>query len=87
MERYFIHTDEVIDFILNTLLIVNKGEIFVPKMKKFSVKELADEISKKQKIIGLRQGEKIQEILLNNEEKERAIERKDMWVINPYKKK
>ena len=56
-------------------------------MKKFSVKELADEISKKQKIIGLRQGEKIQEILLNDEEKERAIEKKDMWVIDPYKKK
>ena len=87
MERYFIHTDEVIDFILNALLIINKGEIFVPKMKKFSVKELANEISKKQKIIGLRQGEKIQEILLNDEEKERAIEKKDMWVIDPYKKK
>ena len=37
MERYFIHTNEVIDFILNTLLIVNRGEIFVPKMKKIAM--------------------------------------------------
>lgn len=86
MKRYFIHSNEVIDFILKTLLIINRGEIFIPKMKKYSVKELADKISKKQKIIGLRQGEKIQEILLNTEEKERAIEKKDMWIIDPYKK-
>ena len=86
MKRYFIHANEVIDFVLNTLLIVNEGEIFIPKMEKFSVKKLADEISKKQKIIGLRQGEKLQEILLNNEEKERAIEKKDMWIIKPRKK-
>jgi len=86
MKRYFIHANEVIDFILNSLLIVKKGEIFVPKMKNYSVKKLADEISKSQKIIGLRQGEKLTEILLNDEEKERAIEKKDMWIIKPYKK-
>ena len=55
-------------------------------MKNYSVKKLADEISKSQKIIGLRQGEKLTEILLNDEEKERAIEKKDMWIIKPYKK-
>jgi len=86
MKRYFIHANEVIDFILNSLLIVKKGEIFVPKMKNYSVKKLADEISKSQKIIGLRHGEKLTEILLNDEEKERAIEKKDMWIIKPYKK-
>ena len=55
-------------------------------MEIYSVKKLADEISKSQKIIGLRQGEKLQEILLNKEERERAIEKKDMWIIKPYQK-
>ena len=60
---------------------MNRGEIFVPKMKSFSVKELADKISKKQKIIGLRPGEKKEEILLTDNELKNSIEKKDMWII------
>ena len=85
MNRYFIHVNEVVEFILNILLIVKNGEIFVPKMKKYNIKKLADDISKSQKIIGLRQGEKLEEILLNEEEKDRAIEKNNMWIIKPYK--
>ena len=85
MMRYFIHIDEVIDFILNVLLKVKSGEIFIPKMENFNIKKLADKISKSQKIIGLRQGEKLEEILLNDNERENAIEEKNMWVIKPYK--
>ena len=85
MNRYFIHVNEVVEFILNVLLIVKNGEIFVPKMKKYNIKKLADDISKSQKIIGLRQGEKLEEILLNEEEKDRAIEKNNMWIIRPYK--
>ena len=84
MKRYFIHSNEVVDFILNSLLIAKSGEIFVPKMETFNIKKLADEISKSQKIIGLRQGEKLEEILMNNEEKIRATEKKDMWIIKPF---
>ena len=86
MKRYFIHSNEIVDFILNSLLMAKLGEIFVPKMKIYSIKKLADEISKSQKIIGLRQGEKLEEILLNSEEKENAEEKNDMWVIRHYKK-
>lgn len=86
MQRYFIHVNDVIDFILNSLLLVNTGEIFIPKMKKYNIKKLADEISKSQRIIGLRRGEKLEEILLNSEEKANAIEKSDMWIIKPFKK-
>ena len=86
MKRYFIHVEEVVEFILNSLMLANTGEIFIPKMKIHSIKKLADSISKSQKIIGLRQGEKLEEILLNSEEKATAIEKKDMWIIKPYKK-
>ena len=37
------------------------------------------------KIIGLRQGEKLEEILLTEEEKHRAIEKENMWIIKPHK--
>ena len=84
MKRYFIHTKEVVNFILNSLLIAKSGEIFIPKMQNYNIKKLADKISKSQKIIGLRQGEKLEEILMNDDEKSRAIEKKDMWIIKPY---
>ena len=85
MQRYFIHVNDVVDFILNSLLLVKTGEIFIPKMKKYSIKKLADGISKSQRIIGLRRGEKLDEILLNSEEKANAIEKSDMWIIKPFK--
>jgi UDP-N-acetylglucosamine 4,6-dehydratase len=84
MKRYFFHIDDAVDFILKCLLITNKGEIFVPKMKSFNIKQLADKISKKQKIIGLRQGEKMDEILISEAEKDLAKEYSDMWRIQHY---
>ena len=84
MKRYFINANDVVDFILNSLTIIKMGEILIPKMKSFSIKTLANEISKSQKIIGLRQGEKLEEKLLTDDEKNRAIEKKDMWIIKPY---
>lgn len=85
MQRYFLHADEVVDFILKSLLLAKAGEVFIPKMKKYSIKKLADEFSKSQKIIGLRRGEKLEEILLNSEEKVNAVEKNDMWIIKPFK--
>jgi UDP-N-acetylglucosamine 4,6-dehydratase/5-epimerase len=85
MKRYFINSKDVVDFILNSLTIMNMGEILIPKMKNFKIKTLANEISKSHKIIGLRQGEKLEEILLTEEEKHRAIEKENMWIVKPHK--
>jgi UDP-N-acetylglucosamine 4,6-dehydratase/5-epimerase len=85
MRRYFFHVDEAVDNILKCIPLTNLGEIFVPKMKSFKIKDLASEISKKQKIIGLRQGEKLEEILITEEEKKKAQEKSNMWIIRQYK--
>jgi UDP-N-acetylglucosamine 4,6-dehydratase len=84
MERYFFHVDEAVDNILKCIPLTNVGEIFVTKMKSFKIKDLASEISKKQKIIGLRQGEKLEEILITEEEKKKAQEKNNMWIIRQY---
>lgn len=86
MQRYFIHSKDAIDFILDCLLLAKFGEVFIPKMKLYTIKELADKLSKHQKIIGLRQGEKLQEILISSDEKINAIEKSNMWIINTFKK-
>ena len=85
MKRYFFHVDEAVDFILNCLPLIKEGEIFVPKMKLYKIKDLADKISKKQNIIGLRSGEKIEELLLTKDEKNKAIEKKNFWIIRSSK--
>ena len=53
-------------------------------MKSFKVKELANKISKNHKIIGLRQGEKMDEILISDEEKKLAKEHNNMWIVRLY---
>ena len=82
MERYFFHLNEAVEFVLACIPLINKGEIFVPKMKSFTVKDMANKISKKHKIIGLREGEKMKEILMTKEEEENSIEKKNLWIIN-----
>jgi len=81
MKRYFFHMDDAVNFILESLSIINKGEVIVPKMKSYMIKELAEKYSKKHKIIGLRKGEKMEEILLTEEEKSRAKNERTMWII------
>ena len=84
MKRYFFHMDEAVDFILQCMLHVNKGEIFVPKMKLYKITDLALKLSKNYKIIGPRQGEKLQEILITEEEKKISKEKSNMWIIQNY---
>ena len=86
MKRYFFHVEEATDFILSILSEMKLGEIFVPKMKQYKLKDLASKISKKQKIIGLRQGEKLEETLITDNELKKAINKKNMWIIRSYSK-
>ena len=81
MRRYYFKKNDAINFILKCIPIINKGNIFIPKMKMYSMKDLASKYSKNHKIIGLRQGEKLSEILLSEEEKKNSIKTKDMWII------
>ncbi|MFZ0183286.1 MAG: polysaccharide biosynthesis protein [Nitrosotalea sp.] len=84
MERYFFHVEEAVNFIINCIPLVNVGEIFIPKMKSYKIKDLASKISKKHRIIGLRQGEKLEEILITEEEKKISEETSDMWIVRQY---
>ena len=84
MERFFIEKEKAITYILKCMMLANDGEIFVPKLKSFKMIDLANVISKKHKIIGMRYGEKINEELLTEQEKRIAKETKEMWIIKQH---
>lgn len=84
MERYFFHINDAVNFVLRCTTLTSSGEIFVPKMKSYNILDMAKKISKNYKIIGIRQGEKINEVLLTSAEKKMAKEEKDLWIIKPY---
>ena len=82
MKRYFLHIDEASKFLLSCLPLINLGEIIVPKMKSYKITDLANKISKNHKIIGIREGEKLNEDLISDSEKDKSLEKDDYWIIN-----
>jgi UDP-N-acetylglucosamine 4,6-dehydratase/5-epimerase len=84
MNRYFFHVEETVDFILNCLPLIDGGEVFVPKMKNYKIKDLAKKISKNYKIIGVRRGEKMNEVLMTDKEMKEAVEKDNMWIIKNH---
>ena len=81
MKRYFFHINEAVNFIIECLVNIKQGVVFIPKMKAYRIKDLADQVSKKQKIIGLRPGEKMEEVLITNEERKIAISKNNYWIL------
>lgn len=86
MERYFFHVEEAAEFVIECIPLINSGEIFIPKMKKYNIKKMAEKFSNKHKIIGIRKGEKIKELLMSEKERKIAKETKKMWIIDNKKK-
>lgn len=84
MKRYYFHINDGVEFILKCIPMINRGEIFVPKMPLYNMKDLANKISKKYKVVGLRQGEKMSEVLITQAELKYATQKKDMWIIKQY---
>ena len=79
MKRFFMHVGEASDFIVRTLETMGNGCIYVPKMKEYSVIDLAKTISPNVNIIGVRPGEKMREALIASHEK--PEDRGDHWLI------
>ena len=85
MTRFNITLQEAINFVLNSLKIMQGGEIFVPKIPSFKITDLAKAMypKKKIKIIGLRPGEKIHEEMVSTGESINTIRYKNSYIICP----
>jgi UDP-N-acetylglucosamine 4,6-dehydratase len=83
MTRFWITLDQSVYFVLKVLDISKGGEIFIPKIPSMKIVDLAKAIAPEcsHKIIGIRQGEKIHETLISEDEGRNAIEYDECYVL------
>ena len=89
MTRFSLTIDEALDFIIDSTFSGKGSEIFIPKLKAYTIKELKDALFELledtgYKKIPVRQGEKFHEILINHDEMRNTWENKSKYIIlNP----
>ena len=85
MTRFMISLNQGVDFVLSSLQIMQGGEIFVPKLRALKIIDLAKAMdkTKKIKIIGIRPGEKIHEVMCPKDEAHLTLEFKKHYLIMP----
>ena len=88
MNRFFIEINEAVFFVSKVLDIMEGGEIFVKKLPSVKIIDIAKLIdaSKKIKIIGIRPGEKINEIMISEDDSRNTLEYNDHYRIIPQTK-
>lgn len=85
MTRFLITLKKGVDFVLECLENMVGGELFVPKIPACSVGEIANVIAPncKWRMIGLRPGEKMHEVLIPEDEARNVLEFKTHYIIQP----
>ena len=85
MTRFWITLEEGINFVLNSMEIMKGGEIFVPKIPSIRIVDLikAYDSTSKVKIVGIRPGEKLHEVMIPEDEAVLTVEFKKFFVIKP----
>lgn len=83
MTRFWLTLDQSVDFVISCLKKMSGGEIFVPKIPSVKITDLAKAMNPKAKIkiVGIRPGEKIHELMCPKDSSAHTIEFKDYFII------
>jgi len=83
MTRFLITLEDGVKFVLNNFERMHGGEIFIPKIPSMKVTELAKAMAPDlpHKIIGIRPGEKMHEVMITADD--RVVEFDDYYIITP----
>jgi len=85
MTRFWITLEQGVEFVLWCLEHMCGGELFVPKIPSMSIMDLAKAIAPEceLKIVGIRPGEKVHELMIPRDEARNSLEFDDFYVIQP----
>jgi UDP-N-acetylglucosamine 4,6-dehydratase len=85
MTRFWITLQQGVDFVLKNFMRMHGGEIFVPKIPTMRITDLAKAMAPDlpAKIIGIRPGEKLHEVMCPADDSHLTLEFHDHYVIRP----
>ncbi|HEY8615223.1 UDP-N-acetylglucosamine 4,6-dehydratase (inverting) [Phenylobacterium sp.] len=85
MTRFLITLDEGVDFVLSSLATMRGGEIFVPKIPSMKVVDMAAAMAPglATKVIGIRPGEKLHEMMISADDARYTVDLGDRYAIEP----
>jgi len=85
MTRFWISLDQGVRFVIRCIEDMRGGEVFVPKIPSMRMMDLAKAIAPEAKvrIIGIRPGEKLHEVLISEDEARTTVELEDMYIVQP----
>lgn len=85
MTRFWITLDQAVAFVMRSLEMMEGGEIFVPKIPSMNIMDLAKAVAPecKTKIVGIRPGEKLHEVMVTEDDARDTLEYPDRYVILP----
>jgi UDP-N-acetylglucosamine 4,6-dehydratase len=86
MSRFTITLQDAVHFVLSSLHMMQGGEVFVPKLPSYTLKQLASVLvpDVKKNIIGIRPGEKMHEKMISEDESYNTIECTNFFVVRPF---
>ena len=85
MTRFWITLNQGVDFVLSSLDLMRCGEIFVPKIPSMKMTDLAAAMAPGAgiKVIGIRPGEKLHEMMISVDDARTTADLGDRYVIEP----
>lgn len=85
MTRFWISLEQAVRFVLNRLMRMVGGELFVPKLPSMNIVDLAKALAPEcqLKMIGIRPGEKLHEIMITMDDARRTVEFADHYLVKP----
>ena len=85
MTRFWITLEQGVQFVAGKLELMQGGEIFVPKIPSMKMVDLAKAVGPQCeiKVVGIRPGEKLHELMIASDDSRHVLEYKDYFVIQP----
>lgn len=85
MTRFWLTLGEAVNLVTKALALMEGGEIFIPKIPSMKITDLAEAIAPgcKQRVMGIRPGEKLHEVLINEDEGRHTFKLDDIFIVYP----
>lgn len=85
MTRFWISIEEAVKFVLDSLEMMEGGELYVPRIPSMKIVDLARAVAPESILeeIGMRPGEKLHEEMISPDDSRRTIILKDRFVVTP----